>query len=361
MAGAHPGRSVAHMPRPTLGPIALAVLALATPVIGCGGDDDVAGSTTGTAPAALAGTNGRIVFDSDRDAGGDGDVWTINPDGSDPLNLTADSHGDDFEGAWTPDGRRIVFVRDPDLDGPDDFELWDMCPDGSGLRQLTDNAEFDQEATYSPSGRRIAFVRDTDGDAGPDDSEIWVMRADGSGQRQLTDDALFEGEPAWSPDGRRIVFHRGTDPSPDAGDVAVFDMRPDGSGVRRLTDAPGFDGSPNPSPDGEAIVFDSERDGDSDIWVMRSDGTHPRQLTGRDPAEDADDILATYSPDGQFIAFQSTRDSADPDTFDLFVMRADGSGETLLTSSPATDVDPAWQPLVDPTTTTGRDCGASSR
>jgi Tol biopolymer transport system component len=298
----------------------------------------------GATPTASPGADGRIAFDSDRD-GGDGDVWTIDPDGSDPLNLTADSDGDDFEAAWSPDGRRIVFVRDPDKDGPDDFELWLMRADGSGRRQLTDNAAFDQEAEFSPSGRWIAFVRDTDGDAGPDDAEIWVMRADGSGQRQLTDNELFDGEPAWSPDGRRIVFHRGADPSPDAGEVDVFDMRPDGSGVRRLTNAPGYDGSPDYSPDGKTIVFDSERDGDSDVWVMRRNGKHPRQLTGHDLAENAVDILATFSPDGRFIAFQSTRDSTDPHVFDLFLMRADGSGETVLTSSPGTDVGPDWQPL----------------
>jgi Tol biopolymer transport system component len=196
----------------------------------------------GTALTAFPGANGRIVFDSDRD-GGDGDVWTIDPDGRDPMNLTADSDGDDFEGAWSPDGRRIVFVRDPDLDGPDDFELWAMRADGSGRRQLTDNTAFDQEAAFSPSGRWIAFVH-----------------------------------------------------------------------------------------------------GDSDVWVMRRNGKQPRQLTGQDPAEDAVDILATYSPDGRFIAFQSTRDSTDPDVFDLLLMRADGSGETVLTSSPWTDVDPDWQP-----------------
>ena len=39
------------------------------------------------AHAAFLGFNGRIAFDSERD-GGDFDVWTLNPDGSDPVNLT---------------------------------------------------------------------------------------------------------------------------------------------------------------------------------------------------------------------------------------------------------------------------------
>jgi hypothetical protein len=54
-----------------------------------------------TALTAFPGDNGRIAFDSLRD-GPDVDIWTINPDGSDPLNLTADSAVDDFAAEWSP-------------------------------------------------------------------------------------------------------------------------------------------------------------------------------------------------------------------------------------------------------------------
>jgi Tol biopolymer transport system component len=300
----------------------------------------------GVALTAFPGENGRIAFDSDRD-GPDVDIWTINPDGSDPLNLTADSTGDDVLAAWSPDGERVAFTRDADgLQGPDDSEIWLMRADGSGQKQITDNAEYDLEPAWSPSGRRIAFQRDPDLD-GPIDGEIWVMRADGSGERQLTDNEVEDNEPAWSPDGRRIAFHRDADAAPDAANFEVYDMRPNGSRVRQLTDAPGFDGGPNYSPDGRKIAFDSERDGDPDIWVMRRSGDDPTQLTGEDPAEAAVEILTAYSPDGKFIAFSSTRDSADPNIFEVYVMRADGSEETNLTNNPANDINPDWQPVDD--------------
>src|SRR5688572_22851931 len=93
-----------------------------------------------TALTAFPGDNGRIAFDSDREGvdpdgpgplGPDPDIWTMNPDGSDPLNLTADSRGDDFSAAWSPDGEHIAFVRDTDgFDGPDDTEIWVMRADG---------------------------------------------------------------------------------------------------------------------------------------------------------------------------------------------------------------------------------------
>jgi Tol biopolymer transport system component len=300
----------------------------------------------GVALTAFPGENGRIAFNSDRD-GPDADIWTINPDGSDPRNLTADSTGDDVLAAWSPDGERVAFTRDADgLERPDDFEIWVMRADGSGQSQITDNAEFDLEPTWSPSGRRIAFQRDPDGQ-GPIDGEIWVMRADGSGERQLTDNEVEDNEPAWSPDGRRIAFHRDADPAPDAVNIEVYDMRPNGGRVRQLTDAPGFDGGPNYSPNGRKIAFDSERDDDPDIWVMRRNGDDPTQLTGEDPDEDAVEILTAYSPDGKFIAFSSTRDSADPNIFEVYVMRSDGTDQTNLTNNPADDINPDWQPLDD--------------
>ena len=209
-------------------------------------------SMPAVALTAFPGDNGRIAFDSDRD-GPDPDIWTMNPDGSDPLNLTANFTGADFAAAWSPDGKRIAFVRDPGTpEPPFEAEIWVMRSDGSGQIQLTSNEVGDFDPAWSPSGRRIVFGRDPD-EMGPIDSELWVMRADGSGERQLTDNDVDDFEPAWSPDGRRIAFDRDTnqDPSPDAVNIDVYDMRPDGRRARQLTDADGFDGGPNYSPDGD--------------------------------------------------------------------------------------------------------------
>lgn len=53
----------------------------------------------------------------------------------------------------------------------------------------------------------------------------------------------------------------------------------DGSDVRQLTDNVFFDAIPGWSPDGARIVFQSDRDGDSEIFVMDADGSDVRQLT----------------------------------------------------------------------------------
>jgi dipeptidyl aminopeptidase/acylaminoacyl peptidase len=289
--------------------------------------------------------NGRISFDSFR-AGPDVDIWTMKPDGSSPRNLTAGSRAADFAAAWSPDGRRIVFLRNPDptADDPLDTEIWVMRADGSGQKRITRNAQQDDQASWSPDGKRILFQRDPDG-LGPADGELWLMRADGSRQRRLTNNRVDEIDPTFSPDGRRIAFGRDVTVDPQAFEFEIFDMRPSGRDVRRLTHVPGFDGGPAYSPDGRRLAFDSDRDGDSDIYLMGRNGGRARQLTGQNPAESAQDFIPSFSPDGRFITFDSDRVAPGTDNLEVFRMRSDGRREINLTRNPALDAGAEWQPL----------------
>lgn len=96
------------------------------------------------------------------------------------------------------------------------------------------------------------------------------------------------------------------------------------------------------------ILFSSKRDGDFEIYVMDADSGSVRQLT-RNESEgenEADDGSPSWSPDGQRIAFTSTRDH-EGDGFDseeLYVMAADGSGQTRLTENETGEGWPTWSP-----------------
>ncbi len=96
--------------------------------------------------------------------------------------------------------------------------------DGSGQRSLTRNRSSAGSA-WSPDGRKIVFVSDRDGNG-----EIYVMNADGSEQRRLTRDPGNDSSPAWSPDGQMIAFERDL---PSGGELHV--MNADGSRDRSLT------------------------------------------------------------------------------------------------------------------------------
>jgi Tol biopolymer transport system component len=316
----------------------------------------VGAMATGVSPAlaAFPGQNGKIAFDSARD-GDDSDVWSMNPDGSNPVNLTANAASEDFRASWRADGRKIVFMSDretplnstpPGFPGPD-FEIFVMNADGSNPTQITVNDRDDGEPGWSPDGREIVFRTDF-AVRGQDDWDILTIRANGTRERNLTNSpGVLDVDPDWSPDGRRIAFTSDRD-----GDEEVYTMKPDGSRVRQLTANDGAaDGRPNWSPNGRRIAFDSDRDAveatpfQVEIYTMAADGGDQTRLT----FDELSDFLPSWSPDGCKIAFSSFRNATEEndDNSEIYTMRADGSHLANLTQNLAFDGDSDWQPLND--------------
>jgi WD40 repeat protein len=120
--------------------------------------------------------------------------------------ITHDSAGKS-ELAWSPDGDRIAFVREPA--GGGDREIYTINTDGSHLTDLSnDPASPDMDPAWSPDGTRIVYS----GPLHKDESvgmDLWIMNADGSGQHELyhENNKYSDGAyPAWSPDGATIAF-----------------------------------------------------------------------------------------------------------------------------------------------------------
>jgi Tol biopolymer transport system component len=245
------------------------------------------------APAPARGPQGTLVFSSDRS--GIFQIYSIRADGSRLGQLTRGRAADDAP-LVSPDGRRIVFVRNRS-------QLWVMNADGSGQRKL---ASSGAAPSWSPDSRRLAYIG-----AG---SKLVVARVQGRPRVVVRGGS---SRPSWSPDGRLIAFSREVG---DRVDLAV--VRGDGRGlrtVRRNADLLGW------SPRGE-IAFVGKYGGA--VSLIGANGRHARRLLRSVP------YALAWSPDGRRLAFV--------DRGGLHV--ASSTGRSIRRLPPKGAASPAWSP-----------------
>ena len=278
-----------------------------------------------------------IAFMSNRNDWRNGEIYLMNSDGKQIRQLTKHPQYDE-EPAWSPDGQKITFVSFRDLEQIPEHGIWRgeiylMNSDGTNPINLTQSPErTDGVSSWSPDGGQIAF---TSAELFNEDilarSDIFAMDADGGNLINLTNHDALDETPDWSPDGLRIAFSSNRD-----GNWEIYVMNADGTNPINLTNHPARDGRPDWSPDGNQIALSSDRDENLEIYVMNANGTNSTNLTNH-PAEDNH---ASWSPDGLRIAFSSIRDG----NWEIYAMNADGVNPINLTNHPEWDDSPSWGP-----------------
>ena len=149
--------------------------------------------------------------------------------------------------------------------------------------------------------------------------------------------AAFPAAATYEGNNGRIAF--GAFDANDRSQADIWSTRPGEDDLHQLTDAPGRDICPAYSPDGKHIAFCSDRTGAFEIWVMDANGKHERQVT----ALGTSSTFPDFSPDGGLLAFSS--EPAGGGNTDLWIVPTDGGAPTQVTDTPdALEENPAWSP-----------------
>ena len=206
------------------------------------------------------------------------------------VRYTAPIHFEDPN--WTPDSRALIFDQDGTLQR---FELDNgIHPIDSTVPRATASTPIptapetktNGDHGISPDGSMIAIGNtDPDGQA-----RIYVVPTAGGTPKRVTPSgpAYFHG---WSPDGKMITFS-----GPDGNTFDAFTIPVAGGAATRL--APNSDVAEF-SPDGQWIYFQSDRTGHMQLWRMHPDGSSQEQLL----VSTTSDWFPHISPDGKMIAF----------------------------------------------------------
>ena len=257
----------------------------------------------------------KVVFTSRRD--GNFEIYIMNPDGSDEINLTQ-HRAQDYASVWSPTGEQILFYSD--RDGIEDLYLMDA--DGTNVRQVFKKLIGREFPTWSPDGKALAYHRFHT-------LSVYTASIDGKDEKELAD-GLW---PAWSPNGSDIAFMAGEFAWADNGNLRLTKSKVQIINPQTHVEEELIPGKirmlgPAWAPDSSQIAFSwSGREvGDTmGIYVVNRDGSGHRKII--DAGDNASSYNPTWSPHGNELIYSKWVG----DVRQLFKIALDGGVPEKLT------------------------------
>ena len=210
----------------------------------------------------------------------------------------------------------------------------DRCSYYDAAVNLTsDSTADDQNPAFSPDGKTLLFSSTRNGSGA--NLNLWKMDLLTSQADPLTDDLNADNinmpGSSWNAATNMICFF-----SNRYGNYEILMMDDNGSNLDRITNRPATDLDATFSPDGQWVVFQSDYYRSRDIHKIKIGDVISANLTNIL----GDDIKPNWSPQGNKVVFQSNRDG----NWEIYTMDSDGNDLRNITNDPADDTDPSWSP-----------------
>ncbi|MGB7265474.1 MAG: hypothetical protein WBC92_08165 [Terracidiphilus sp.] len=204
--------------------------------------------------------DGRHILFGSMEGGRGWGIWQVSVNGGAPAPVMTGSL-DLTSPAVSPDGKHVAVEQ---RDVVTNLTAIALTESGRAY-PFAPSSRQDFEPAYSPDGKQVVFVSTRSGSI-----ELWLAKSDGSATRQLSrlNGNGFPITPSWSPDGKKIVFAIRRS---GATNLAVADAA-DGV-VNPLTNTPDRNISPFYDTAGRYIYYDSNSDGMERIWRIAAEGT----------------------------------------------------------------------------------------